>query len=197
MRVVEYSDQVDTPLEFVKPLGSGTDLWPATPTTYPKYSTRCTANDELMQWFQDTTNLNYFAHVSHTFTHQDMNNATYTDVYKEITWNTAWMKDVGISKAKKFSPLGLIPPAITGMHNGDAIKGWVDGGIKNVVGDNTRAGLLNQVRAIHHITSFLSICLHAYSKTSTGHSSRLSKTMATKACKSHHVGRPTFITMLV
>lgn len=150
-----------------------------------------------MQWFQDTTNLNYFAHVSHTFTHQDENNATYSDVYKEITWNTAWMKDVGISKAKKFSPVGLIPPAITGMHNGDAIKGWVDGGIKNVVGDNTRALLLNEVRTAHLITSFLSLCLHIPSKMSIGHSSQPLLRMVMKACKSPHVGLPTFITMLV
>ena len=75
----------------------------------------------------------------------DLNNATYADAAREITWNTEWLKAVGISKAKKFSPDGIIPPAITGMHNGDAIKGWVDGGVKNVVGDNTRSTLLNPV----------------------------------------------------
>ncbi|CAG8950738.1 hypothetical protein HYFRA_00002949 [Hymenoscyphus fraxineus] len=157
---IEYADQVDTPIEFVKPLGSGTDLWPATPTAYPKYSTSCTGNDELLNWFQDSSNLNAFAHVSHTFTHEDLNNATYADTYKEITWNTAWMKDVGISKAKRFSPIGLIPPAITGMHNGDAIKGWVDAGIKNVVGDNTRSILLNQQN--EHWPLFSTVATNGY-----------------------------------
>lgn len=44
-----------------------------------------------------------------------------------------------------FSPKGLIPPAITGLHNGDAIRAWHDAGIIYVVGDNTRPLLMNQV----------------------------------------------------
>jgi hypothetical protein len=30
------------------------------------------------------------------------------------------------------------------MHNGDAIKAWIDGGVTHVVGDNTRSVLMNQ-----------------------------------------------------
>jgi hypothetical protein len=47
-----------------------------------------------------------------------------------------------------FSSKGLIPPAITGLHNGDAIKAWHDAGIQNVVGDNTRPSLMNSVRML-------------------------------------------------
>lgn len=53
------------------------------------------------------------------------------------------MKQVGISAATRFSAGGLVPPAITGLHNGDAIKAWMDNGIKQVVGDNTRPALKN------------------------------------------------------
>lgn len=106
----------------------------------------------MLSWWKTTANLNSFAHISHTFTHQDENNATYSDVYKEITWNRAWIEAVGISKAKKYSPNGIIPPAITGMHNGDAIRAWVDGGIKYVVGDNTRSGLMNKASSDHDST---------------------------------------------
>jgi hypothetical protein len=101
--------------------------------------------DALKTWFATTSNLNAFAHVSHTFTHEDQNNATYFDIYREISWNQAWLAQVGISKATKFSPKGLIPPAITGLHNGDALKAWLDNGIVNCVGDNTRPVLMNQV----------------------------------------------------
>lgn len=52
------------------------------------------------------------------------------------------MKQVGIS-AGKFSSKGLIPPAITGMHNGDVIHAWMTNGITAVVGDNSRPVLLN------------------------------------------------------
>jgi hypothetical protein len=74
-----------------------------------------------------------------------LNNATYADSAKEIAFNRAWMQQAGISSARKFSVNGLIPPAITGLHNADAIKAWMANGIKNVVGDNTRAPLMNFV----------------------------------------------------
>ncbi|KAJ5050763.1 uncharacterized protein L3040_002634 [Drepanopeziza brunnea f. sp. 'multigermtubi'] len=140
---IDYPGQNDTALEFQKPLGTGTNLWPSTPATYP-YTLACTNLDKLKVWFTNQANLNAMAHVSHTFTHLDQNNATNFDVNREISWNQAWLKQVGIAAATRFSPSGLIPPAITGMHNGDAIKAWADNGIKSVVGDNTRPVLRNQ-----------------------------------------------------
>jgi hypothetical protein len=139
---IEYPDQIDTALEFQKPLGSGTNIWPKTPTSYT-WSQACAMLDPLMQWWANSSNLNAFMHVSHTFTHEALNNATFSDTVKEITFNQAWMKQVGIYYAKYFSDSGLIPPAITGLHNGDAINAWMSNGIKNVVGDNTRPVLMN------------------------------------------------------
>jgi hypothetical protein len=81
-------DQTAGPLEFVKPLGTGINLWPSTPSNY-SYTTPCTNLDQLLQWWEQTENLNAFAHVSHTFTHEIEDNATYFDVYREITWNQA------------------------------------------------------------------------------------------------------------
>jgi hypothetical protein len=126
----------------VKPIGTGVNLWPATPLTYP-YTTKCTNLDALKTWWAKSSNLNAFYHVSHTFTHEDQDNATYFDVYQELTWNQAWLTQVGIAGAKHFSPKGLVPPAITGLHNGDAIRAWIASGIVNVVGDNTRPILMN------------------------------------------------------
>jgi hypothetical protein len=82
-------------------------------------------------------------HISHTFTHEYLNNATYSDVNEEITFNIAWLKLIGIFGAQHFSANGLVPPAITGLHNGDAIKAFMDNGIRHVVGDNTRPVLIN------------------------------------------------------
>jgi hypothetical protein len=132
-----------TPLEFQKPLGTGTDIWPTTPTTY-RWSQACSLIDPLYKWLSNPSNLNAFAHVSHTFTHESLNNATFNDTYKEITFNQAWANVTGIDQATRWSPNGLIPPAITGMHNGDAIKAWMINGITSAVGDNTRAVLMNQ-----------------------------------------------------
>ncbi|KAJ5922452.1 hypothetical protein N7516_010155 [Penicillium verrucosum] len=140
---IEYESPADTPLEWVKPLGTGTDLWPAVPTTYD-WTATCTAMDELLAWWTTESNLNKFGHISHTFTHEEQDNATYSDVYKEISFNQAWLKAVGIDKATKFTSNGIIPPAITGLHNGDALRAWWENGITNCVGDNTRPALLNK-----------------------------------------------------
>jgi hypothetical protein len=94
-------------------------------------------------------NRDAFAHMSHTFTHLNLNNATYDDAAKEIIFNQAWLKQLGLD-AGKFSPAGLIPPAITGVHNGDVIKAWLDNGITNVVGDNSRPVLMNPDN-VHHL----------------------------------------------
>lgn len=132
---IEYDEQIDTPLEFQKPLGTGTDIWPVTPTNYT-WSETCARGDDLASWFMNSANRDAFAHVSHTFSHASLNNATYSDVSKEISFNKAWLEQTGISAAARFSEKGLIPPAITGLHNGDAIRAWMDEGITNVVGDN-------------------------------------------------------------
>lgn len=86
-------------------------------------------------------------HISHTFTHEAQDAATYSDVMKEISWNQAWIAQWGLNSSKWFSGRGLIPPAITGLHNGDALQAWSDNGLVNAVGDNTRPVLLNPVRS--------------------------------------------------
>ncbi|KAK6584729.1 hypothetical protein PZA11_002953 [Diplocarpon coronariae] len=143
---IEYDEQVDTALEFQKPLGTGSDIWPTTPPTY-SWSLECTKLDPLSVWWANPTNRDVFAHVSHTFSHSGLNNATYNDVFREISFNKAWLEQIGITQAKYFSSKGLIPPAITGLHNGDALRAFSDNGLSNAVGDNTRPVLMNPERA--------------------------------------------------
>ncbi|KAK3395084.1 hypothetical protein B0H63DRAFT_556175 [Podospora didyma] len=139
---VEYDSPPDTPLEFQKPLGTGTDLWPAefTKSAIP-WTVACSKLDSIANWFSN--NPNVFAAVSHTFTHEELNNATYRDADLEIWFNIQWLHQIGLWDASMFSPQGLIPPAITGLHNGDAIRAFLDNGILYVVGDNTRPVLRN------------------------------------------------------
>ena len=40
----------------------------------------------------NTKDRDRFAHVSHTYTHMELNNATYADASKEITFNQAWLQ---------------------------------------------------------------------------------------------------------
>lgn len=146
---VYYDSPIVSPdLEYMKPSGAGIDMWPSEFVNY-SWSLACCKLDKLATWFMTAANRDAFAHLSHTFTHLNLNNATYHDASREIFFNQAWMKQVGIS-AGKFSASGLIPPAITGMHNGDVIKAWLDNGITNVVGDNSRPVLMNPTN-VHYL----------------------------------------------
>lgn len=142
---VDYDSPEDTPLEWVKPPGTGQNKWP-NQFVYGQYpwSQTCAKLDKFASWFLNKDNLNHFAHVSHTFTHLELNNATYQDASREIDFNRAWMKQMGIDQAARYSPNGLVPPAITGLHNADVIRAWSDNKITFVVGDNTRPVLQNQ-----------------------------------------------------
>jgi len=103
----------------------------------------CAKYDRLADWFTVPENRDAYAHVSHTFTHLPQNNITYSDAEKEITFNQAWLKQIGIDQGDKFSGKSLIPPAITGLHNGDALRAWITNGITSAVGDNSRPVLSN------------------------------------------------------
>lgn len=127
-----------TELEFQKPLGTGVDLWPSDASETYTWTAQCAQRDPFVQWFQTSANRDSFMHLSHTFTHLYLNNATFHDTQREIKYNQDWMKQMGIDQAAHFSPAGLVPPAITGMHNGDAIRAWMQNGITSVTGDNTR-----------------------------------------------------------
>uniref|UniRef100_A0A0B7KK46 Extracellular serine-rich protein n=1 Tax=Bionectria ochroleuca TaxID=29856 RepID=A0A0B7KK46_BIOOC len=141
---VYWEQDVQAPNEWRKPLGTGDDVWP-TGTKYETYSwsLACAKIDQFALWFTKAANLNHFAHLSHTFSHMSLNNATYHDAKREIQFNQAWMKQMGIDTATRFTANGIIPPAITGLNNGDSIQALMENGIKHVVGDNTRPATRN------------------------------------------------------
>jgi hypothetical protein len=150
---IEYGATPDTPLEFKKTLGTGTNRWPTSPTTYV-WSDKCIDLDPLKKWFSNPVNRDAFAHISHTFTHLELNNATYSDASKEVGVNAAWLQHAGFAAAKRFTRNALVPPAITGLHNGDALRAWSDNGLVSCVGDNSRPVLINQQNPHHpYITS--------------------------------------------
>jgi hypothetical protein len=62
---IDYPDQKDGNPEYTKPPGTGTNIWPNTPTEYT-WSLECAELDELQNWFADTSNRDHFAHISHT-----------------------------------------------------------------------------------------------------------------------------------
>ncbi|CAI6097229.1 unnamed protein product [Clonostachys chloroleuca] len=134
---VDWVLDTEAPHEWRKPLGTGTDVWPADKEVY-SWSLACALLDPFTKWFTNINNLNKFGHISHTFSHLNLNNCTYHDTKREIQFNQAWMKQIGIDKAKRFTGNGFIPPQITGIYNGDSLQALKDNGITHCVGDNTR-----------------------------------------------------------
>ncbi|PGH09663.1 hypothetical protein AJ79_05629 [Helicocarpus griseus UAMH5409] len=146
--MIDVNEPPQTPLEWKKPLGTGTDIWPESPTEFV-WTDECISLDPLLNWFREPANMDTFAHISHTFTHYELNNATYSDTYNEMFVNRQFLDRVGFSAASRFTPDGLIPPAITGLHNGDALQAFVDNNLTHCMGDNSRPALVNQ-QSIHH-----------------------------------------------
>ncbi|EPS44709.1 hypothetical protein H072_1293 [Dactylellina haptotyla CBS 200.50] len=134
-----------TPLEYQKILGTGTDMWP--PNSTFDWTLACMKKDPLVAQFMDKTVRDAFGLMSHTFTHLGENPITYDDAFREITFNQNFAKLATFDKAAKWSGKGLIPPAITGLHNGDAIRAWSAAGLTSCVGDNTRAPLQSPFNA--------------------------------------------------
>ena len=131
------------PLEFQKPLGTGNIFWP--PYSSSSWTGDCIYLDPLLKLLSNLTNRDAIGLVSHTFTHLELNNVTYHDATREISFNLLYAEMINFTSAAKFSGSGLIPPAITGLHNGDVLRAWSDNGLWNAMGDNTRPPLRNPV----------------------------------------------------
>ncbi|KAK6537992.1 hypothetical protein TWF694_010885 [Orbilia ellipsospora] len=128
-----------TALEYQKILGTGTDMWP--PNSTYTWTQACMKKDPLVAQFMDPATRDAFGLISHTFTHLGENPIDYDDAFREITFNQQFAKLATFDKAAHWSGKGLIPPAITGLHNGDAIRAWSTSGLTSCVGDNTRPPL--------------------------------------------------------
>lgn len=128
-------------LEFQKALGTGTNQWPN--GSYYGWTQTCLKKDNLGSYFATAAKMNAFSWVSHTFSHENLDNSTYSDTLLEMQYNQYFASTMGINKAKSWSPKGLIPPAITGLHNGDALHAMSVAGLTNLVGDNSRPVLRN------------------------------------------------------
>ena len=139
-----------TDLEYIKPLGAGVSLWPATYSFH--WTGECVFLDPLAAWLSNTSNRDAIGLVTHTFTHLELDNATYHDAIREIHINLQFAELLNITNSPKFSASGVIPPAITGLHNGDVIRAWSDNGLWNAIGDNTRPVLRNPVSQIYFYT---------------------------------------------
>lgn len=146
----DYVDVSNT-LLFKKPLGTGTNAWPDKPTTF-KYSQSKYRTDALYNAFVSSPTLRRAFHwVSHTFTHLNLNNATYSDAYKEMSFNKAVAGSgyLQLENDPIYTANCMVPPMITGLLNGDALKAMADNNITCACGDNTRPETVNPISSYY------------------------------------------------
>jgi hypothetical protein len=144
--------------EFKKPVGTGVSQWP--PNAVYQYTKACSLEDPLAAYLQTPAKRDAFGWISHTFTHEDLDNATFYDVNNEMQFNQKHAATLGLNVAKTWSPKGLIPPAITGLHNGDALRAFMTNGIVSGVGDNTRPLLRNPTN--FHLPLITTVAANGY-----------------------------------
>ena len=130
-------------IEYIKTPGKGVDRWPVKNYTLP-YDREFLENDSLFAYFEKEENSKNFYWSSHTFTHENLDEATTTDADNEIRVNIEMAKLLNVYDKPYFSSKSIITPQISGLRNVDAINVLMKYGIESGTGDLSRPTLINQ-----------------------------------------------------
>lgn len=81
-----------------------------------------------------------FPWINHTYSHENLDAASYDLAYREITMNN----DVAVSMGfTDYDTRALVTPDISGLSNPDAMSAAFDAGVRFVVSDTSRPGMDN------------------------------------------------------
>ncbi|KAJ3115517.1 hypothetical protein HK100_001313 [Physocladia obscura] len=146
-------DLTDSVIDWKKPLGTGQTLWPSLSTLNTNWGP-VLASDPLYSFFAGanlTKTANKFLWCSHTFTHEILNNNSYSDTWNEVTFNfrLASKSYLGWDGQAFWNNKSMITPGISGLFNGDALRALSDFGIKAAVGDSSRPKTLHPTRPLY------------------------------------------------
>jgi len=130
-------------IEYIKPSGKGVDRWPEGNYTL-SYDKEFLEYDTLFEYFDKEENNKNFFWSSHTFTHENLDEATISDVDNEIRVNIEIAKLLGIYDKSNYSSKSIITPQISGLRNVDAINVFLKYGIEAGTGDLSRPSLTNK-----------------------------------------------------
>ncbi|KAG4092075.1 carbohydrate-binding module family 1 protein [Neocallimastix lanati (nom. inval.)] len=131
-------------LEYVKEPGTGDKRWPSEDYQFSEKQYETMEKDINFNYFNhnETTQKEFFW-SSHTFTHENLDDVSKSDVDNEIRLNIDVAKALGLTEKEYWSGGAIITPQISGLHNKDAIEVFQTYGIKSAVGDITRAPITN------------------------------------------------------
>jgi len=129
---------------YVKPLeDEGTHKWPETvDSDWDDAVLR--REDKLYDYFAKNEEAqDNFYWLTHTFSHQNLNSASFHDADMEIALNIKMADDpyLGMYKRDCFSPHGIICPEISGLHNGHTLQAFEKNDVHYAVGDTSRPDL--------------------------------------------------------
>ncbi|KAJ3095132.1 hypothetical protein HDU97_007245 [Phlyctochytrium planicorne] len=126
-----------------EPLGSGITLWPNPAPSKTAYRADLPL-DTLYKYFNtNKANIDAFWWNSHTFTHEILNNNTFSDTLNEISFNYDMAQQIGLTTSAGWSNFSMVTPGISGLFNGDALRALTQFGITAAVGDTSRPKTTN------------------------------------------------------
>ena len=81
-----------------------------------------------------------FPWINHTFTHENLDAASYDRVYQEITRNNQTAASMGFAN---YDPRALVTPDVSGLANPEAMRAAYDAGVRFLVTDTSQPGMDN------------------------------------------------------
>jgi len=147
---VDYDEAVDVDgeryveLEFIKEPGTGDKRWPKENYQLNSSQLSTIKKDDLFSFFANNSTIQKeFFWSSHTFSHENLDNASRGDVDNEIRLNIEIAEMLGLIDKEWWSGGAIITPQISGLHNKDALEIFEKYGIHSATGDLSRPTITN------------------------------------------------------
>ncbi|KIZ05898.1 hypothetical protein MNEG_2062 [Monoraphidium neglectum] len=133
--------------DWAKPLGSGVNrAAQSTKTNNATWNVAdFSAGDPLANFIITNTNgqADGFFYDHHTFSHENLDNATSFDTDIQIELNMQMASYLSLASRKSYSSKCMVTPQISGLRNGDALASLARHGVVCGTGDNTWPFLMN------------------------------------------------------
>ncbi|KXS13981.1 hypothetical protein M427DRAFT_70895 [Gonapodya prolifera JEL478] len=146
---IDIDTESHVPVEFIKPAGAAADVrWPATFSTAWSSSALATADPLYSYLISGGIAAGNFFYTSHTFTHENFDNTSSSDIDKELKTNLkmAGAGFLNLVGTQWWSSTSMVTPQISGLHNEFALTTLTANGITTIVGDNSRPAISDSTK---------------------------------------------------
>jgi len=131
-------------IEYVIKPGTGESRWPRANYQFSQSQYNTMEKDKLFQYFKNnSTILKEFFWSSHTFTHENLDKVSKSDVDNEIRLNIEMAGLLGVKGKDYWSSASMVTPQISGLHSKDTLEKLMEYGITSATGDVSRKAITN------------------------------------------------------